>query len=89
MNYLKLGGSGGSFVQKGQPVYTHLITSDDIIAKQVQLDFIPQDSTLVLLDNVSKQNLGRDYILNGNILSWANLELDGFVEAGESLFLYY
>jgi hypothetical protein len=88
-NYLRLGafGGGGSVV-KVRIEIIHL-TQEIIDAKQVVLPFTPSESMNLLVNNVAKQILGLGYELNGNILTWANKDLDGFLEVGMDFFCYY
>lgn len=87
-NYLKIGGSGG-----GERVRVKIeivqITPAIIVAKQITLPFSPANSAILLLNNFAKQRLGIDYDLSGNVISWDGKGLDGFLEPGESFYIYY
>jgi len=43
----------------------------------------------LLLNNFAKQRLGIDYEISGNVISWNGKGLDGFLEPGESFYIYY
>lgn len=86
-NYLRIGGSGGDRVKIKIEIVD--LTPAIIAAKQVSLSFTPPNSAVLLLNNFAKQRLGIDYELSGNLISWNGKGLDGFLEAGESFYIYY
>ena len=86
-NYLRIGYGSGSTVKVKIEIIP--LTQEIIDAKQVVLPFNPSESMNLLVNNVAKQILGLGYELNGNILTWANKDLDGFLEVGMDFFCYY
>lgn len=86
-NYLRIGGSGGDRVKIKIEIVD--LTPAIIAAKQVSLSFTPPNSAVLLLNNFAKQRLGIDYELSGNLISWNGKGLDGFLEPGESFYIYY
>jgi hypothetical protein len=68
------------------------LTAQDIAEKKIVLSFIPEFPERIKLtpDGGPQQIYAIDYIIiNRNELSWSNLGLDGFLEAGEIVFINY
>jgi hypothetical protein len=78
-----------SGLQPKQDVIT--LSSGDISAKKVVLSATPSFTNIFLQpEGGIPQVYGEDFILiNGNEISWDGLGLDGFLEAGERLFISY
>ena len=68
-----------------------VLTAEDINIKQIELDRVPVDPTniVVLPQGGIAQIAGIDFIVDGDILSWDGLGLDGFLESGEILLIQY
>lgn len=67
------------------------LTSEMIIAKEITLEETPEESVGVLLIPVGgpHQIYGLDYIITDNVLSWADLGLDGVLSVDDTLAIYY
>jgi len=87
-NYLRVGGgAGGDRVRVKIEIVQ--ITPAIVAARQVTLPFSPANTAILLLNNFAKQRLGIDYEISGNVISWNGKGLDGFLEPGESFYIYY
>jgi len=67
------------------------VTEDMAQLKQIELEQAPvTDESLQFLPiGGPMQVLGEDYIITGNIISWENLGLDGIIEPGDKIQIYY
>lgn len=79
----------GSGVSKIVSVIT--LTQQDIQSKSVTLENAPPIPSLVSLtpEGGIPQIYGIDYTVSGNILSWNNLGLDNYLDAGETIVVSY
>jgi hypothetical protein len=68
-----------------------VLTEQDIQLKRIVLPKTPTDSENVGLIPYGgpPQIIGTDYEINGNILSWAGLGLDGFLTLNERIFIFF
>ena len=85
--------TGGYPLGRGAGVKTEIITltNTHISTKQITLAQSPTatESTTFLPEGGILQIYGVDYAVTGNILSWAGLGLDGFLEVGETVVISY
>lgn len=81
IDYQPSGGLTSYYVNK----YT--LTNTDITNKYVVLSGAPTTANKTVLDVIDgdSQDYGVDYIVTGNILSWAGLGLDSVLAAGDKL----
>ena len=69
-----------------------VITSNEETSKQMQLGFEIQDPDSFMLDirgSSGAQFLDIDFALDGNIVTWDGLALDGLVTEGDRVRLVY
>lgn len=68
-----------------------VLSEQDIQLKRIVLPKTPPDSENVGLIPYGgpPQIVGTDYVINGNILSWAGLGLDGFLTLNERIFIFF
>jgi hypothetical protein len=73
--------------------YLEVFTLDStaIADKKITLSNTPSSSTTIrfLPDGGIEQRFSVDYDLNGNDIIWDGLELDGFLEVGDVVRIYY
>ena len=77
--------SGGGFAK------WFTLSAQDVQLKRIVLPKTPTDSENVGLIPYGgpPQIVGTDYEINGNILSWAGLGLDGFLTLNERIFIFF
>lgn len=68
-----------------------LVTAEDIEQKSFSLTYIPVNTAtaIFLPEGGIPQFLGVDFAIEGNILSWNGLGLDGFIEENDIIHVYY
>jgi len=73
-----------------QPEY-RTISPGEAVAEQLTLNFTPTDPTKVVLIPLggTAQELGIDFSVSGNILSWVGLGLSGFLASGDKIVVLY
>lgn len=67
------------------------LTTQSVADKKVTLMNLPAfpDSVILNLEGGTLQRYGIDYVVNGQELTWNGLSLDGFLETGDKLIIYY
>ena len=67
------------------------LSPEDIQLKRIVLPRVPTDPEFVGLIPYGgpPQIVGTDYTINGNILSWAGLGLDGLLTLNERIFIFF
>jgi len=85
------GGGGGGTGSVDDVAHYHTLTTGEVTAKAITLPATPRTSSRVLLDVIGgcAQVFGEDFTVAGSILSWSGLGLDGILEAGDKLRVYY
>ena len=78
-------------LRESQPGEQYVLTELDIASKYITLSRTPSspESVTITPEGGLQQIYGRGYIVVGNILTWANLGLDGYMEAGEIIIIKY
>lgn len=95
----------GAFIKKGRdnsitdwrPIIgtdikdTIVLTAQNIAEKSMKLSSTPADSSSVrfLPKNGLEQNYGEDFLVNGQDLVFGGLGLDGILEEGDTVYIYY
>ena len=68
-----------------------LLTVEDAANKSITLSYEPADGSNIIFNPIGgpTQVQGLDYDVVGNVISWNGLALDGILEAGDRLVIYY